>query len=284
MPGRNSAGAGSHSRRRHRGLERTAGGTPGRDAAVEHGLALLGGVEQFVRPGEQIPADGEVVAGRATVDQAAITGEPLPADVGPGSRVYAATIAQFGGLRVRVERAGADSTFGRVVRLVAEAEAQRGPVQTAADRFSGIYLPVVVGIAALTLLLRRDPLATAAVLVVACSCSFALATPIAMLASICAAARRGLLIKGGRVLETLARAEGQTRPRAYLDWFTALEQEGRYREALAAAQEALQALPPRLPIRAEIACAVSINGPLNSSIRSGVMRCAGPAIVTAAIT
>ncbi len=161
----------------------------------------------IVRPGEQIPADGEVVSGHATVDQAAITGEPLPAEVGPGSHVYAATIAQLGGLRVRVERAGADSTFGRVVKLVAEAEANRGPVQRMADRFSGYYLPVVVGIAALTFLLRRDPLATAAVLVVACSCSFALATPIAMLASIGAAARRGLLIKGGRVLETLARAD-----------------------------------------------------------------------------
>ncbi len=168
---------------------------------------LVPGEVVIVRPGEQIPADGEVIAGRATVDQAAITGEPLPADVGPGSRVYAATIAQLGGLRVRVERAGTDSTFGRVVKLVAEAEANRGPVQRVADRFSGYYLPVVLGIAALTFLLRRDPLATAAVLVVACSCSFALATPIAVLASIAAAARRGLLIKGGRVLETLARAD-----------------------------------------------------------------------------
>ncbi|MCX7707045.1 MAG: cation-translocating P-type ATPase [Anaerolineae bacterium] len=168
---------------------------------------LVPGEIVIVRPGEQIPADGEVVAGRATVDQAAITGEPLPVEVGPGSRVYAATIAQLGSLRVRVEHAGTDSTFGRVVRLVAEAEANRGPVQRMADRFSGYYLPVVLGIAVLTFLLRRDPLATAAVLVVACSCSFALATPIAMLASIGAAARRGLLIKGGRVLETLARAD-----------------------------------------------------------------------------
>lgn len=168
---------------------------------------LMPGEIVIIRPGERIPADGKVVAGHATVDQAAITGEPLPADVGPGSRVYAATIAQLGGLRVQVERAGADSTFGRVVKLVTEAEGQRGPVQTLADRFSGIYLPIVVGIAALTFLLRRDPLPTAAVLVVACSCSFALATPIAMLASIGAAARRGLLIKGGRVLETLARAD-----------------------------------------------------------------------------
>jgi P-type Cu+ transporter len=80
-------------------------------------------------------------------------------------------------------------------------------VQRLADRFSAYYLPVVVGIAALTFGLRGDPLATAAVLVVACSCTFALATPIAMLASIGAAARRGLLIKGGKYLESLARAD-----------------------------------------------------------------------------
>lgn len=161
----------------------------------------------IIRPGELIPVDGEVVAGRATVDQATITGEPLPVDAGPGSHVYAATTAQLGSLRVRATHVGPDATFGRVLKLVAEAEAQRGPVQTVADRFSGIYLPVVAGIAGLTFVLRRDPLATAAVLVVACSCSFALATPIAMLASIGAAAKRGLLIKGGRHLETLARAD-----------------------------------------------------------------------------
>ena len=145
--------------------------------------------------------------GQATVDQAAITGESMPVEAGPGSRVYAATFARLGHLRVRVTHAGADTTFGRVVKLVEEAEANRGDIQRAADRFSAYYLPVVLGIAALTFLLRRDPLATAAVLVVACSCSFALATPIAVLASVGAAARRGLLVKGGRYLELLDRAD-----------------------------------------------------------------------------
>lgn len=161
----------------------------------------------IVRPGEQIPADGEVVAGHATINQAAITGEALPMEAGPGSHVYAATVAQFGSIRVRVTGVGAETTFGRVIKLVERAEANRAVVQRIADKFSGYYLPIVAGIAALTFVLRRDPLATAAVLVVACSCSFALATPIAMLASIGAAARRGLLIKGGRYLETLARAD-----------------------------------------------------------------------------
>jgi P-type Cu+ transporter len=161
----------------------------------------------IVRPGEQIPADGEVLDGQATVDQAAITGESLPAEAGPGSRVYAATFARLGHLRVRVTHAGADSTYGRVVRQVEEAEANRADIQRTADHFSTYFLPIVLGIAALTFLLSRDPLATAAVLVVACSCSIALATPIAVLASVGAAAKHGLLIKGGRYLELLDRAD-----------------------------------------------------------------------------
>ncbi|MBI1800996.1 MAG: cadmium-translocating P-type ATPase [Chloroflexi bacterium] len=160
-----------------------------------------------VRPGEKIPVDGEVLAGQATIDQSAITGEAMPVEAGPGARVFAATIARLGSLRVRVTHTGADTTFGRVIRLVEDAEANRADVQRFADRFTAYYLPIVAGIAALTFLLRRDPLATAAVLVVACSCSIALATPIAMLASVGAGARRGLLIKGGKILESLARAD-----------------------------------------------------------------------------
>lgn len=161
----------------------------------------------IVRPGELIPVDGEVVSGQATVNQAAITGESMPVEAGPGSRVFAATTATLGSLRIKTTQVGPDTTFGRVVRMVEEAEAHRAEVQRIADKFSAYYLPIVAGIALLTFVIRRDPLATAAVLVVACSCSFALATPIAMLASVGAGAKRGLLIKGGKYLETLARAD-----------------------------------------------------------------------------
>lgn len=160
-----------------------------------------------IRPGEVIPVDGEVMTGQATVDQATITGESMPVEVGPGASVYAATTAQLGSIRVRAVHVGEDTTFGRVIKLVEEAEVHRAQIQRVADRFAGNYLPVVAGIAALTFLIRRDPLATAAVLVVACSCSFALATPIAIVASIGAAAKRGLIIKGGKYLEALARAD-----------------------------------------------------------------------------
>ncbi|MCX8025040.1 MAG: cation-translocating P-type ATPase, partial [Thermanaerothrix sp.] len=161
----------------------------------------------IVRPGERIPVDGEVIAGYATIDQAAITGESMPVDVTTGSQVYAATIAKLGSLRIKALRVGADTTFGRVIKMVEEAETHRGNIQRLADKFSAYYLPLVAGIAALTFVISRNPLATAAVLVVACSCSFALATPVAMLASIGASAKRGLLIKGGKYLEALARAD-----------------------------------------------------------------------------
>lgn len=160
-----------------------------------------------VRPGERIPVDGEVISGGATINQAAITGESMPIEAGVGTQVYAATIPTLGSLRIRATRVGNDTTFGRVIRLVEEAETHRADVQRIADRFAGWYLPVVAGIAALTFLMSRNPLATAAVLLVACSCSFALATPIAMLASVGAAAKNGLLVKGGKYLELLSQAD-----------------------------------------------------------------------------
>ena len=161
----------------------------------------------IVRPGEKIAVDGEVVSGQATIDQSAITGESMPIEAVSGTHVYAATIAKLGSLRVRAERIGSDTTFGRVVKMVEEAEAHRADVQRIADKFSAWYLPVVAFIAAVTFLISRNPLSTAAVLLVACSCSFALATPVAMLASIGASAKHGLLIKGGKYLEQLARAD-----------------------------------------------------------------------------
>jgi Cu+-exporting ATPase len=160
-----------------------------------------------VRPGESIPVDGEVLSGQATLDQSAITGESMPVEAAVGAHVFAATIVKLGGLRLKTLRVGQDTTFGRVVKLVEGAEANRADVQRFADKFSAYYLPIVLGVAALTFLISRNALSSAAVLLVACSCSIALATPVAMLASIGRSARRGLLIKGGKYLEALARAD-----------------------------------------------------------------------------
>ncbi|TVR30610.1 MAG: cation-translocating P-type ATPase [Spirochaetaceae bacterium] len=161
----------------------------------------------LVRPGEAVPVDGEVVAGHAFVNQAAVTGESEPVEALVGRELFAASLVSGGAVTLRATAVGVDTTFGTVVRLVEEAEANRSDVQRVADRFSGYYLPLVAAIAAATWWIGGSLQATIAVLVVACSCSFALATPIAMLASIGAAARQGVLIKGGRYIESLARVE-----------------------------------------------------------------------------
>ena len=161
----------------------------------------------LVRPGETVPVDGVVHSGQAAVNQSAVTGESIPVDVYQGSHVYAATIIRQGSVQVRTTRVGEDTTFGHVVRMVEEAEGNRSEIQSFADKFSGYFLPLVLVTAALTYIISGDPLSTVAVLVVSCSCAIALATPIAMLASVGAAAKHGLLIKGGKYIEALARAD-----------------------------------------------------------------------------
>lgn len=160
-----------------------------------------------VRPGGKIPVDGVVREGQAVVDQSAITGESMPVEIQPGSEVYAATFAKGGRLIIEARAVGPDTTFGRIISMVEEAEARKGVVQQFADRFSAYYLPVVAGIAGLTYLLSGNVMSTVAVMVVACSCAFALATPVALLASIGSSAKRGLLIKGGKYIEQLAKAD-----------------------------------------------------------------------------
>jgi P-type Cu+ transporter len=173
-----------------------------REVEVPLGDVKVGSIV-IVRPGEKIPVDGIVLTGYATVDQAALTGESMPLEIAPGTKVLAATLLLTGSVRVKTTHIGRDTAFGKVIHLVEDAEARKGSVQKFADKFTGYYLPVVSGIALLTLIFSRDVNAAVAVLAVACSCSIALATPIAMMASIGAAAKRGMMIKGGIVLETL---------------------------------------------------------------------------------
>jgi Cd2+/Zn2+-exporting ATPase/Cu+-exporting ATPase len=169
--------------------------------------AVRPGEVVIVKPGERIPVDGDVVAGHGAVNQAPITGESMPVEKAGGDRVFAATILERGFLRVQTERVGRDTTFGRILRLVEEAEAHKAPVQRFADRFTAYYIPVVGGVAVLTYLLGRNPSAAVAVVLVACSCAIAMATPTVVLASVGRAARRGVIVKGGRSLEALARVD-----------------------------------------------------------------------------
>ncbi len=158
----------------------------------------------IVRPGEKVPIDGPVVAGRSAVDQAALTGETLPVDKGPGDPVFTGTVNQFGVLEVRAEKVGHETTLGQVLRLVAEAQHRKAPLQRAADRLARYFLPVVETVAGLTLLAGYALgwpdvwMRTVAVLVVACPVRLILATPAAILASMAWLARHGVLIKGAR--------------------------------------------------------------------------------------
>ena len=178
----------------------------GREVEVPAGQVSPGEVV-VVKPGERIPVDGTVLEGRASVDQAPITGESVPVEKQPGDPVFAATICERGALRVRTERVGRDTTFGQIVRLVEEAEASKAPVQRFADRFTAYYMPVVIVAAVLTYLIGGSATAAVATVLVACSCAIAMATPVTVLAAVGRAARQGIIVKGGRYLEALAKVD-----------------------------------------------------------------------------
>ncbi|HEU5317236.1 MAG TPA: HAD-IC family P-type ATPase, partial [Chloroflexota bacterium] len=154
-----------------------------------------------VRPGERIPVDGDVVAGQAAVEEAAITGESLPAEKQPGSPVYAGTLASGGALEVRATRTGEATALGRIAALVKEAESERAPIVRMADRWARWFTPSVLLLAALVFVWQRHYLPALTVLVVACPCALVLATPTAILAGIARGARSGILVKGGARLE-----------------------------------------------------------------------------------
>ncbi|CAG0945925.1 H+-transporting ATPase [Anaerolineae bacterium] len=169
--------------------------------------ALRVGDVIVVRPGERLPADGNVSNGVSAVDQSPITGESLPVEKHAGDPVFAGSVNQRGALQIRVTRTGRDSMLGKIIRLVEEAEAAKAPVQKFADRYSLVYLPIVITVAALTYLITRNPTTAIAVMVVACPCAIALATPLAVVAGVGRAAHQGILIKGGLYLETLAKVD-----------------------------------------------------------------------------
>jgi Cu+-exporting ATPase len=167
-----------------------------------------------VKPGARVPVDGVVLDGRSAVDVSALTGEPLPVEKGPGEEVLAGSLNQFGALTVEARRVGEQTVAGRVIELTARALKDKAPLERTADRLARYFLPLVLGLAALTFLvsllvlkspLRTSVLATLSVLVVACPCALILATPAAIIAALGRLAGTGVLIKGGSSLERLAK-------------------------------------------------------------------------------
>ncbi|MGE0712099.1 MAG: heavy metal translocating P-type ATPase [Planctomycetota bacterium] len=158
-----------------------------------------------VRPGENLPADGVVLSGRSTVDEARITGESLPAEKGPTAEVFAGTVNLTGALEVEVRRAGPETTLGRVKELILHAERSRPPVARVIDRYVAYYLPFVLLVAFIILFLTEEKVRFIAALVVACPTALVLATPTAMVAALSCAARLGILVKDARDLEAASR-------------------------------------------------------------------------------
>ena len=162
-----------------------------------------------VRPGEKIPVDGEVVDGHSAVDESMLTGESVPVEKSAGDKVAGATINTNGALTIRATAVGSQTALAQIVRLVAEAQGTKAPVQRLADRISAVFVPVVIVVATLTFAgwwlaagdLRQGLISAVAVLIIACPCALGLATPTAIMVGTGRGAEMGVLIKGGEVLE-----------------------------------------------------------------------------------
>ena len=178
------------------------------DAAVS---SVQRGEVVLARPGERLPVDGEVIEGESYVDESMLTGEPEPVRKVAGSAIAGGTVNATGSFRYRATTLGEASVLARIVALMRQAQTSRAPIERVADRISGIFVPVVMGISALTLLIWvatghqwvESTVAAVAVLIIACPCAMGLAVPTAVMVAAGRAAEAGLLVKGGATLEKL---------------------------------------------------------------------------------
>lgn len=168
----------------------------------------------LVRPGDRVAADGEVVEGESEVDESPVTGESVPVSKAEGAQVFAGSVNASGALQIRVGKPASDNTIARIIRLVEEAQEAKAPTARFIERFSAIYTPAAVGVAALVVVLPPVILGGdwgtwiyrgLALLLVACPCALVLSTPAAIASGLAAGARRGLLVKGGGALELIGR-------------------------------------------------------------------------------
>jgi Cd2+/Zn2+-exporting ATPase len=161
----------------------------------------------LVRAGQRIPVDGEVTEGAAAVSEAAITGEPMPAEKAPGNHVHAGTIAENGLLRIRATNVGADTTLARIIQRVEEAQEEKAPSQRMIERFAQWYTPSIIGLAVAAFAVTQDIRLALTLLVVGCPGALVISTPVSIVAGIGRAARSGILIKGGQHLESAGKID-----------------------------------------------------------------------------
>jgi heavy metal translocating P-type ATPase len=191
-------------------------GADGSDETVQIDTIQVG--ERLrVRPGEKVPVDGELVEGKGTVDESMVTGEPMPVQKAPGSKVTAGTINQTGGFVMRAEKVGADTLLSQIVHMVAAAQRSRAPIQRMADRVAAWFVPLVLVVAALTfvawLLWGPSPafsyalINAVAVLIIACPCALGLATPMSIMVGVGRGAQHGVLIRDAEALERMEKVD-----------------------------------------------------------------------------
>ena len=184
------------------------------DVPLEH---VKPGDRLRVRPGEKVPADGVLVEGLSSVDESMLTGEPIPVEKTPGSRVTGATVNGTGSFVMKAERVGSETVLAHIVEMVSQAQRSRAPIQRLADRVSAIFVPAVVAIALLTFIIwaflgpaprMAHALVNAvAVLIIACPCALGLATPMSIMVGVGRGASSGVLIRNAEALETFERID-----------------------------------------------------------------------------
>lgn len=194
-----------------KGIERLVDLTPEKARVMRDGVEVVIDVEDVavgeavrVLPGEKIPVDGIVLCGDTAVDQSLMTGESLPVDKEKGDEVFCGTMNQFGTVDIRVTRAAEDSSLKRMIRLVESADAGRAPISHLADRLATVIVVLALAAAVVTGLVTGELTRAVTILVVFCPCALVLATPTAIMAGIGNAAKNGILIRSGDVLERLA--------------------------------------------------------------------------------
>jgi len=190
--------------------------TQGGDETVQVDAIQVGDLLR-VRPGEKVPVDGELIEGRANVDESMVTGEPMPAAKGVGSKVTAGTLNQTGGFVMRAEKVGADTLLSQIVHMVAAAQRSRAPIQRMADQVAGWFVPVVILVAVLTfgawMIWGPEPafsyalITAVAVLIIACPCALGLATPMSIMVGVGKGAQYGVLIRDAEALERMEKVD-----------------------------------------------------------------------------